>query len=533
MYEQITGRSKEELLALGWEKITHPDDLAEDLIQYARLLTGEISAYSIEKRLVKPDGSIVWVQLSLSALAYFDKRKDNHIALLQDITKRKEMEQALRYNNEHDRWTGLYNRTYLENLLEEDAKADTARRTAGKRALIGINLGAIQSLAVHYGFNYTQRLLKILVNILSAYANNQRQLFCTYENRFVFYQKQYKDKDELIRFSAEIADTLKKVLVPERINGGISLVEITQENAMQTDLLLKNLLIASEYALKNDPHTMSVCYFDAEIESKILREQGIEQELARIAAREEDQALTLQYQPILDLKANQICAFEALARLDSETLGRVPSLEFMPIAEETKLILPIGRNILQQALSFSKKLQKNGFPEIRVSVNISVIQLLDSNFIKQLFELIKAMQVDPRFIGLEITESVFSADFDAINRSLGTLKDAGLHISIDDFGTGYSSFSREQDLKVNTLKIDKTFVDSLLSTAPEKTVVADIIAMAHKFNHITIAEGVEHDRQRQYLLQCGCDQIQGYLVSRPLDEKAALVFLTRQKELSI
>lgn len=162
------------------------------------------------------------MQLSVSALKIANSHQHNHIALLQDITQRKEMEQALRYNNDHDRWTGLYNRSFLERLLAEDAD----RTLHEKRAVVGINLVEIQSLTSRYGFQYTQKLIKKIVAALLDHCSGTRSLFCTYENRFVFYIKNYTDKQDLIRFSQEIAATLKEHLAPERIGGGISIVEI-------------------------------------------------------------------------------------------------------------------------------------------------------------------------------------------------------------------------------------------------------------------------------------------------------------------
>ncbi len=139
------------------------------------------------------------------------------------------------------------------------------------------------------------------------------------------------------------------------------------------------------------------------------------------------------------------------------------------------------------------------------------------------------MQVNPKNIGIELTESIFMSDYDYINTIISELRDAGLHIAIDDFGTGYSSLAREKELNVNCLKIDKFFIDKLLELAPERSITGDIISMAHRLGHCTIAEGVEQEGQKQYLLAHGCDKIQGYLVGRPLDEEAAIALLAQQE----
>jgi EAL domain-containing protein (putative c-di-GMP-specific phosphodiesterase class I) len=195
----------------------------------------------------------------------------------------------------------------------------------------------------------------------------------------------------------------------------------------------------------------------------------------------------------------------------------VSPLEFIPIAEKTKLILPIGEKVIVKAFHFLNKLRDLGYDKTVVSINISVIQLLSPDFTGRLFELITEMQVNPYNVCIEITESVFATDFDNINRLLGKLQGAGLNIIIDDFGTGYSSLSREGRLKVDCMKIDKYFIDNLMQIDLNKAITGDIISMAHKMGHWTIAEGVEHYIQLKYLEEHNCDRVQGYLISKPLD----------------
>lgn len=200
-------------------------------------------------------------------------------------------------------------------------------------------------------------------------------------------------------------------------------------------------------------------------------------------------------------------------------------MEFIPIAEETKLIVPLGKKLIQQAFRFLKKLEKQGYDQLKVSINLSVIQLLKTEFLNEMLEIARKMDVDPAKIAIEVTESVFSSECDKINRALEKLKKAGLQIFIDDFGTGYSSLARIRDFNVDTIKIDKSFIDKLTNVEPEKTITCDIISMAHKLGYTVVAEGVEYEKQKEYLLNSGCDKIQGYLISRPLDENAAIDFL--------
>ena len=203
-------------------------------------------------------------------------------------------------------------------------------------------------------------------------------------------------------------------------------------------------------------------------------------------------------------------------------------IEFITIAEKTKLIIPIGEKVIVKAFRFLNKLKEHGYEQIGVSINISLIHLLNPDFTSRLFELISAMQVNPKNIGLEITESVFTYDFEYINNIIEQLRSAGIQIAIDDFGTGYSSLAREKELRVDCMKIDKLFIDDLLEPDLSKVITCDIISISHKLGHCTIAEGVEYGIQLQYLKEYGCDRIQGYLLSKPLDEEEAIRFLKQR-----
>ena len=522
-FEQITGRTKEELIELGWASITHPDDLEKDLENYRKLKSGEIQSYTMEKRFVRPDGSSVWVEMTVASFHLPGESESGHIALLKDISSRKEFENTLRYSSEHDSWTGLYNRNYLKTLLE----GDDENRLREKRALVSVDLSTVQSLTSTYGFQYTQDLIKKIADMLRQFCTDRRLLFNTYENQFAFYLKGYKDKNELTKFSIEVAKQLEPVLLMERIKGGIGVIEIGEGDEKDVDLLLRRLLVTSEKAFNIYDRNIGICFYNEEIEKQMVREQQITLELAKISTDEKDFGLFVQFQPILDLKSNKISSFEALARLSIEGLGPVPPLEFIPIAEKTNLVVPIGRKIILQALGFLNKLKRSGFGSIGVSINVSAIQLLRDGFTDSLLEMIEQTQVLPKNVGLEITESVFASNHEKINRILGKLSDIGIHTAIDDFGIGYSSFARERDLNVNCLKIDKSFIDRLQYLESDDAITSDIISMAHKLGHCTIAEGVEHERQKEYLEKWGCDRIQGHLISKPLDEEDAIKFLAK------
>jgi PAS domain S-box-containing protein len=490
VYEQITGRTKEELINLGWARITHPDDLEENMSKFRKLQAGEIKSYSMEKRYIKPDGSVVWVDMVVASLAPIGENIHSHICFIQDISERKRIENERRYIWEHDRWTGLYNRDYLVSLLEKDIRL----KKKTKKALIGISLITVQLLTANYGFQYSQNLIIKAAEALSQHCTDNRLLFQPRENRFVFYLFDYKDKKDLVDFSYVIAETLESLFVTERIGGEIGILEVEQnQNEVDIDLLLRRLLIASERSVSLFEKDFKIRFCDEELEAIVNRERDIVEALTAIAADDHtNDELFLQYQPIMNLRTGSICGFEALARLSTEKLGLVSPAEFIPIAEKTKLILPIGEKVIVKAFSFLNKLKERGYDEISVSINISIKQLLTTDYTSRLFELMREMQINPKKVGIEITESVFVSDYKKINTIIDKLRDAGMCIAMDDFGTGYSSLGREKELKVDSLKIDKLFIDKLLDADINKAITSDIISMAHKLGHCVVAEGVEH-----------------------------------------
>ncbi|MDW7656416.1 MAG: EAL domain-containing protein, partial [Bacillota bacterium] len=485
MFEQIIGRTAGEFAGMDWTNITHPDDLAEDLEQFARFQKGEIGGYTLEKRFLRPDGSDVWTSMKIAPFLVGPDDRILHICLLEDITERNKLEDQLNYRNEHDELTDLHNRSYLERLLLREM----GKGGAVSGAIVCINLSTMHALTQLYGYDYSRQLMMRVADALRQLCDERRQLFCVGEFHLAFLVQDAGAAADHLAFCERVSDTLEQVLAIERIGGGIGVVELDGMGSGQMVQLFKNIMTASERALDSHKREIGICFFDSQMEQQILREEKISRALSRIAADEDGDRLYLQFQPIVDLATDRICSFEALARLSSKSLGIVSPMEFIPIAEKTKLIIPLGFIIVRQALQFLTRLKDAGHTDISVSINISAVQLLREGFTGQLLEMIKSFAIRPETIELEFTESMFSADFQDINSIISELKEHGIKSAIDDFGTGYSSFARERDLNVDFLKIDKSFIDRLLSLRPEEAITGDIISMAHKMGHCAVAEG--------------------------------------------
>ncbi len=635
---------------LGWAIITHPDDLQEDLDKYNALQKGIINNYSMEKRFIRPDGSIVWVDLTVAKLNFDNDSKYKHISIVQDITVRKSMENALieserskavllsnlpgmayrcnydrdwtiqfvskgcyeltgykadslinnkelsfndliapeyhellwnvwrrklikknhfkyeyeivtaegqrkwvleigqgvfdesgvaalegiiidisyrkeqenklKFISEHNELTGVHNRRFFESFLISESKF----KRYHNRAIIYIKLKKIDSVSLIYGYNFSRRLIIELSEKLCKICNNNRKLFQISLDRFVFYIKNYDDKCDLSDFSSEIFNKFKEVQILYNLGCSIGILEIEKDNC-DLESLLKSVSFAAENA--DNKNIFDYCFYDDKLKAKANRENNIKDELFKTITDDDAKSIFLQYQPILNQKTGKIMGFEALARFKSEKLGLVPPSEFILIAEEMQLIVPIGLRVIYNACKFIRKLELSGYDHIKVYVNVSVIELLRDEFIGNLKVLIEESKIKTENFGIEITESIIMDNFEIINDKLYELKKMGIEITIDDFGTGYSSLSRESELHVSGLKIDKYFADKIIEQDNDKIITADIISMAHKLGQFVIAEGVEHEKQYQYLVDNNCDYIQGYYISKPLDEDDAIKILLK------
>lgn len=397
------------------------------------------------------------------------------------------------------------------------------------QAFICLNLSSVHLLSLTYGFQYSQKLIKKVAKALQKYCGKINSLFYIYEYHFVIYIKGYQDKSSLENYCKKLVNILESLILPERISTGLGVVEINNDN-LEKNTLIKNLLIASEKAVQAYSSSIGICYFNKNMQEQIQREEDIKFELAQTIEEEKPDRLFLVYQPIWEISSDKICGFEALARLESTKYGLVHPLEFIPLAERSNLIIPLGHIIIRKALNFLKTLKENDCESVAVSINISMIQLLDDNFIPSLLNEIEEKQINPANVVLEITESIFDANYKKLNTLLAKLTIRGIRIAIDDFGTGYSSLAKQKQLKVNCLKIDKFFIDKLLEINPDEAITGDIISMGHKLGHTIIAEGIEDERQLSYLRDKGCDMIQGYLISKPLTEEDALKMIRDQED---
>lgn len=425
----------------------------------------------------------------------------------------------------YDNLTGLPNTESLKQKLNEDLISDK-----NNKAILMIKCDNIKFKNLSYGYEYGDIILNELGNRIRILENKNLQVFRFTADKFVLYIKQYENRDDILAVIMRVKELLNQPFIinniREHIAFKIGIMEF-KESSKSVDELLKDATIA----LKNTEASLTNNYsfFNEDMESNIQRQEIIEREL-RVAIRKEDTSIIyLVYQPIIDSRTNRIDSFEALARMNSQQFGLVTPIEFIHIAEKKQLIIPLSNFILRMACKFISNLLKMGINDMRVAVNISTIHLLQEDFVSTVLNIIKETGINGRNLELEITETIMMDKFEIIKERLKELRLNGIQISLDDFGTGYSSFDRLIELKVDTLKIDQYFIENINHGNKDSQITKDLISIAHRLGLKTVAEGVELQTQKDYLLEYDCDKLQGYLFSKPVPEEEAIMLLDQYK----
>ncbi len=289
-------------------------------------------------------------------------------------------------------------------------------------------------------------------------------------------------------------------------------ISVYPENGETADELLKNADLAMYYAKRAGGNTYS--YFSAKMTEAASRRLKLENHLRKAVERNE---LDIHYQPQFDLNGSEFCGIEALLRWDNPELGKVAPDEFIPLAEETGLIVNLGEWVLRKACVQCKQWLDQGIPIARLAVNVSVIQLLNSGFCELVETVLSETGLDPGVLELELTESALISDEGGILEVLQALKKTGIKLAIDDFGTGYSSLSRLRNYPIDCLKIDQCFMENINDDPNNAAIVAAVIDMAKGMAMTVISEGIETENQLEFLKGKGCNKAQGYFLSYPLN----------------
>jgi EAL domain-containing protein (putative c-di-GMP-specific phosphodiesterase class I) len=329
------------------------------------------------------------------------------------------------------------------------------------------------------------------------------------------------------RISERLAEPVTLSGQQHIISGSIGL-SIYPDDGLDAEELLRHADIAM-YHCKGQPCS-NVQFFTPDMQRRLDARVTLEQGLLRALQREE---FVLHFQPQVDLRTGEIVGLEALLRWQSPELGLVPPMEFIPVAEESNLIVDIGKWVLDKTCATLRAWQDAGVPVVPVAVNIAASQFARQDFDTTVEDALARSGVDPGLLELELTESLSMGDPMGCIALMHRLRAIGINMAIDDFGTGYSNLSYLKRFPVDRLKIDKSFTSGLATNAEDHAIVTAVISLAHSLGLKAIAEGVETEDQVRLLLAEGCDEIQGYFFSRPLPEPDARAMLLRRPALPV
>lgn len=417
----------------------------------------------------------------------------------------------------HDTLTNLPNKLAFLDYINAVLNSSPADQM---HAVYFVDLDNFKTVNDTLGHEYGDTLLLKTAQILASLVGTDGMLARAGGDEFLIFKENIKSKENAVAFASQIVDFFRNPLDLEGEIVYISLsigISIYPENALNSNSLIRYSDIAM-YKSK-DTGKNKYTLFDKKMEEELNRNTLII-EILRNAI--ENKEIYIQYQPLIELKTNNVVGFEALMRIHNDRLGFIAPTEFIPIAEESGLIIELSSWLLREACRFTKNLIDIGAKPRPVSVNISSIQINHPGFVSMLSEVLKETKLPPQYLELEITESTLVSSITDATKLLNELQKLGVRISLDDFGTGYSSLNYLTKMPINTLKIDKSFIDNICNSNKDAFISEAIIQLAHSLDIKVVAEGVENEEQLILLRKQRCDFVQGYIYSPPLHPSALL-----------
>ncbi len=421
-------------------------------------------------------------------------------------------EQRMEFLATHHPITGLPNRTLLLDLLRQSLAY--AQRNQLTVAILQIDLDHFKVVNDSLGHAVGDQMLKAVTSRLQKCCRAGDTLAHLGGDDFVLLLPDLSDAQRAATIAQKLQSAMKAPfsLPGQELFATISIgITIAPLDAKDADTLLKNADIAVYQAKAQGRNTYQ--FFAAEMNTRTLARLALETDLRRALERQE---FLVYYQPRIDVASNRITGMEALVRWQHPERGLVPPLDFIPLAEETGLILPLGEWVLRTACAQNQAWQQAGLPALRVSVNLSARQLQQADLIERIEQVLAETGLNTHHLELEITESILMEDVQSTLRILTAIRKRGITLAMDDFGTGYSSLSYLKLFPIDYLKIDRSFIRDLPRNQNDAALVRTIIALTENLNLISVAEGVETTEQLAFLRRYGCQEIQGYYFSPPV-----------------
>ena len=525
---EMLGYSQEHLLSTDFQSITHADDLGPLMANVGKLVGGALSTHQMEQRYLHKKGHVVWVLLSITVVHEEQAESVNLIFQIQDITDRKRAEERLLHEAMHDVLTGLPNRALFMDHLKLSVER-VKRRDDRLFAVLFLDLDRFKIINDSLGHMVGDQLLVGIARRLETCLRPGDTVARLGGDEFTILLEDLNGAGEAI----DVAERLQKSLArPFNLNGHEVFTTVSIGIALSAtgydrpDDVLRDADTAMYRAKMHGKARHEV--FDKTMHALAMNLLQMESDLRRAVERDE---FFLQYQPIVTLETGVVRGFEALVRWRHPERGLISPDDFIPIAEETGLIIPIGQWVLEEACRQIHLWQEQipQYPPLQISVNLSVKQFMNTDLIEHIKAALEETGVDPHSLKLEITESMVMENVEAAIEMLKQLRGLGIELSIDDFGTGYSSLSYLHRFPISTLKIDRSFVSRMTGNNENAEIVRTIMMLARSLKMDVVAEGIETAEQLAQLKSLECEYGQGYYFSPPLNVADMLQWLSRDQ----
>lgn len=514
------GYSQRELLELSFAEISHPGDWEQHRSLEGKLIQGKESSFQIEKRFVAKDGQIVDTLLKVLVVRNLDGQPLHFNNQIVDITERKQMEQQLLHDALHDALTGLPNRALFMNRLEQQLKK-SQNQESYLFAVLFLDLDRFKVVNDSVGHLVGDKLLIEIARRLEGSIAPTDTVARLGGDEFTILLENISHKSEATLVAESIYQTLT---FPFNIEGyelfttasiGIALSSQGYKNPEE---ILRDADLTMYSAKENGKARYEI--FDNSLRDRAVQRLELETDLRRALERGE---FEVYYQPITSLKLGILSGFEALTRWNHPTKGRIQPDLFIPVCEETGLIVPLGNWLLQESCRAARnwQLKYPEHPAIKISVNLSGHQFREPQLVDEVDRILQETGLEGRFLKLEITESILIDNLETVTDIILTLRKRKIQFSIDDFGTGYSSLSYLHRFPVDTIKIDRSFVSQMQANGENTAIVKAIVTLAHMLDMDIIAEGIETTSQLAQLRLLECEYGQGFFFSKPLSHQQA------------
>lgn len=525
----IVGYSKDELRQMTFYDLIHSEDVEQTVANFQRLWSGQIDSYQMEKRYRVKNGSIRWVNITVSLVRDAKGIPLYDVGVVEDISDRKQAEARLNYNAFYDYLTGLPNRALFRDRLQV-ALDCIQRQQETIFALLLLDLDRFKLINDSLGHQAGDDFLRQIAARLKHCLRNNDTIARLGGDEFAIL---LWDIDSLAD-AIDVANRLQACLhhnlqirgydVSSSASIGITLSQhpLTKTPYARTEDMMRDVDIAMYRAKHSGKANYAV--FDGTIYASTVSQLQLESDLRQAIEREQ---LCLHYQPIISLCDRQLIGFESLLRWHHPQWGIISPSKFIPIAEESGLILPLGEWVMRTACQQMQQWQANGVVDTNamVSVNVSGRQFEKVDFIDKINQILQLTGLSGENLCIEITENTLIANNHDVIGCLHQLRQQGISRSVDDFGTGYSSLGRLHSFPINNLKIDRSFVSEVETRIDNQAIIRTIMGLANSLQLQVVVEGVETENQFQYLQNLGCHYGQGYWLGRPLDNMAIELWL--------